>query len=186
MDAICAKPGQGGTFHREGFWAQFWDRVGIFSKKMRADLYYFVQKREFIMICNSFFFLRFIHTFWWLNDCFLRLPRFEKWAKERSFASKWGILDVIVKTQTYYAFYLYRLLDTSHCIPWKWRKTNHFDTFSPTIRRCFLIGTSLYICFIKHCHDDTFALPLDLGIRECTRLATWELHSLERDFMMSS
>ena len=152
-------------------------------------LEYFWEPLEFILgktVCHSFFFcVSFILFDDWMTAFFVCLD-LKNEQRNRSFASKWGILDVIVKTQAFYAFYLYRLLDTSHCIPWKWRKTNHFDTFFSTIRRCFLIDTSLYICFIKHCHDDTFALPLDLGIRECTRLATWEPHSLERDFMMSS
>lgn len=177
---------RGNFFIERGFGRNFEIVSGFSVKKMRADLYHFVQKREFTMICNSFFFcVSFVLFDDWMTAFFVCLD-LKNEQRNRSFASKWGILDVIVKTQAFYAFYLYRLLDTSHCIPWKWRKTNHFDTFSPTIRRCFLIDTSLYICFIKHCHDDTFALPLDLGIRECTRLATWEPHSLERDFMMSS
>ena len=47
---------KGDISNRGGFPVQFRDRVGIFSKKMRVALYYFVQHRELTMIYNSFFF----------------------------------------------------------------------------------------------------------------------------------
>ena len=54
---------KGELFIERGFGRNFEIVSGFSVKKMRADLYHFVQKREFTMICNSFFFLRFIHTF---------------------------------------------------------------------------------------------------------------------------